>query len=162
MAAAPPTAALCARQPGPEVGDEPALIARSCAVPVFVACAAHAAARMRCWRSHPGTDVIVCDDGLQHLALARDVEICVFNDQGTGNGFLLPAGPLREPWPRPVDLVLHAGDTGSPPPMHQAARRPLPCSAAWRTLRVRADGSAFPGDLRGQPLLAVAGIARPE
>ena len=41
------------------------------------------------------------DDGLQHLALARDIDICIFNAQGTGNGFLLPAGPLREPWPRP-------------------------------------------------------------
>ena len=44
--------------------------------------------------------VIVSDDGLQHAALARDIELCVFDERGIGNGWLLPAGPLREPWPR--------------------------------------------------------------
>ena len=101
-----------------EVGDEPLLIAQACNVPVVVA-AQRSAAAQALLAAHPEVDVIVCDDGLQHWALARDIEICVFNDQGTGNGFLLPAGPLREPWPRKVwfgepwpravDLVLHAG-----------------------------------------------------
>jgi tetraacyldisaccharide-1-P 4'-kinase len=58
----------------------------------------------------PGHRVLVCDDGLQHHALARDIEICVFDRRGVGNGWLLPAGPLREPWPRPVDLVLQHGE----------------------------------------------------
>jgi tetraacyldisaccharide 4'-kinase len=45
-----------------------------------------------------GADIIVCDDGLQHLRLARDVEIAVVGaERGLGNGMLLPAGPLREP-----------------------------------------------------------------
>src|SRR5512139_1410138 len=86
-----------------EVGDEPALIRRHTGAPVFVARrrieAAHALLQ-----AYPQTDVLVSDDGLQHYALARDIEICVFDDRGAGNGLLLPAGPLREPWPRYVDL----------------------------------------------------------
>ncbi|WP_119966376.1 tetraacyldisaccharide 4'-kinase [Simplicispira lacusdiani] len=146
-----------ANSPASEVGDEPALIARACGVPVFVAERRIDAARaLRA--AHPETDVIVCDDGLQHLALARDIEICVFNDQGAGNGFLLPAGPLREPWPRAVDLVVHAGTpvaSGGAPAF--ALRRALANHA------LRADGTPVPFEaLRGQPLLAVAGIARPQ
>lgn len=145
-----------AGSPASEVGDEPALIARACGVPVFVAERRIDAARALI-AAHADTDVIVCDDGLQHLALARDIEVCVFNDQGTGNGFLLPAGPLREPWPRPVDLVVHAGA-----PVAGGA----PAFALRRTLAghaVRADGTQVPLEqLHGQPLLAVAGIARPQ
>ncbi len=144
--------------PTHEVGDEPALIARSCGVPVFVA--PHRITAARALRAaHPDTDVIVCDDGLQHLALARDLEICIFNEQGVGNGFLLPAGPLREPWPRPVDFVLHAGTLppdGAPAPAYGVQRRLAPCA-------VRADGTQVPlQDLQGQPLHAVAAVARPE
>jgi tetraacyldisaccharide 4'-kinase len=107
---------------------------------------------------YPTTQIIVCDDGLQHLALARDVEICVFDDRGVGNGWLLPAGPLREPWPRPVDLVLHTG-----------AHPAFAGLTAQRTLApyaVRADGSRVAlSDLarpQGLPLLALAAIAKPE
>ena len=91
-----------------DVGDEPALIHRSTSAPVFVAPSRFEAGTALLAR-YPATQVIVCDDGLQHLGLYRDVAICVFDDRGVGNGFLLPAGPLREPWPRPVDLVLHTG-----------------------------------------------------
>lgn len=141
-----------------EVGDEPALIARSCGVPVFVDRQRTTAARALLAR-YPSTDVIVCDDGLQHLALQRDLEICVFNDQGVGNGFLLPAGPLREPWPRAVDWVLHpdtaAAPVGTAPAF--ALRRGLAEHA------LRADGSSLPlQSLRGQPVHALAAIARPE
>lgn len=147
-----------------EVGDEPALIARSFAhgpvVPVFVAPRRITAARALL-AAHPDTDVIVCDDGLQHLALQRDVEICIFNDQGIGNGFLLPAGPLREPWPRRVDLVLHAGavapaQTESPAPAF-ALRRGLAPYA------LQCDGTQVSlAALKGQPLHAVAAVARPQ
>lgn len=139
-----------------EVGDEPALIARAGAVPVFVA-RRRAEAGRALLAAHPATDILVCDDGLQHLALARDVEICVFNDEGTGNGWLLPAGPLREPWPRAVDLVLHAG----PPP-----GGPAPQFALARTLAphaLDAAGRRVPlAQLRGEPLHALAAIARPQ
>lgn len=142
--------------PASAVGDEPLLIARQCKVPVFVASQRlEAAQALR--QSHPDTDIIVCDDGLQHLALARDIEVCVFNNDGVGNGWLLPAGPLREPWPRPVDLVVHAGTA----PKGGRA----PCFAMQRSLAptaLRADGSQVPlHQLQTQPLLALAGIARP-
>lgn len=136
------------------VGDEPLLVRRKTGVPVFVA-ARRAEAARALLRAYPGTQVIVSDDGLQHHALARDVEICVFDARGVGNGWLLPAGPLREPWPRGVDLVLR------------------PREAQWiaghvveRTLAdtaVRADGQRIAlAALRGTPVHAVAGIASPD
>lgn len=79
-----------------EVGDEPILLARRSGCPVWVAPEREAACRaLRA--QHPECNVIVTDDGLQHYALARDIEICVVDRRGFGNGFLLPAGPLREP-----------------------------------------------------------------
>lgn len=138
-----------------DVGDEPALIARTCAVPVFVARRRTDAARALL-KAYPGIQMIVCDDGMQHLALARDIEICVFDERGVGNGFLLPAGPLREPWPRAVDLVLH---TGAQPAFAGGwpARRTLASHA------IRADGRRVAlADLQGMPLTAVAGIGRPQ
>jgi tetraacyldisaccharide 4'-kinase len=139
-----------------EVGDEPTLIRRRTGVPVFVAARRLDAARALL-QAHPATNVLISDDGLQHYALARDIEICVFDDRGLGNGWLLPAGPLREPWPRHVDLVLHTG-----------ARPAFTGYTAQRTLAthaVRADGSQV--ELAalargGRPLLALAGIARPQ
>ena len=144
------------------VGDEPLLLRQRVGVPVFVA-AQRADAGRALLAAHPGVDILVCDDGLQHLKLARDVEIAVFDRRGIGNGWLLPAGPLREPWPRPVSLVLRT-EPGPPlalPPDAQAfeATRALAPDA------VRADGSTLPlAALRGAAtrLVAVAGIARPE
>jgi len=139
-----------------DVGDEPLLIARAAGVPVFVA-RRRADAGRALLAAHPATDILICDDGLQHLALARDVEICVFNDEGLGNGWLLPAGPLREPWPRAVDLVLHAGPPPGGPAPQFALSRTLAASA------VDASGRLLPLDaLRGQPLHALAAIARPQ
>ncbi len=92
-----------------EVGDEPALIQRRSGVPVFVA-ARRAEAAAALLARYPQTRIIISDDGLQHLSLARDLEIGVFDDRGVGNGWLLPAGPLREPWPRALDLLLHTGN----------------------------------------------------
>ncbi|AMM26209.1 tetraacyldisaccharide 4'-kinase [Variovorax sp. PAMC 28711] len=137
-----------------EVGDEPALIRRLTGAPVFVAARRVEAARALI-ASHPRTQVIVSDDGLQHLALARDIEICVFDDRGTGNGWLLPAGPLRERWPRPCDLVLHTGD-----------RPAFGGFTAQRALAddvVHSDGARSPlAALAGLKVIAMAGIARPE
>ncbi|MGZ5194841.1 MAG: tetraacyldisaccharide 4'-kinase, partial [Ramlibacter sp.] len=81
-----------------DTGDEPLLIARETGAPVFVAPRRADAARALL-AAYPATRVIVGDDGLQHYAMARDVEICVFDERGIGNGWLLPAGPLREGWP---------------------------------------------------------------
>jgi len=108
--ASAPRAATLASDPA-DVGDEPVLMARRAGCPVWVgADRASAVALLR--QAHPECDVVILDDGLQHYALARDLEIAVVDARGFGNGFLLPAGPLREPRTRlgSVDAVL-AHDT---------------------------------------------------
>jgi tetraacyldisaccharide 4'-kinase len=99
--------------------------------------------------------VVLSDDGLQHHALARDVEVVVFDERGVGNGWLLPSGPLRERWPRRADLVVrNENATGLP---GFVARRRLGLEA------VRADGSRIAvAELARTPCAALAGIARPE
>ncbi len=89
--------------PAAEAGDEPLLIARETGVPVAVGRARFEAGRALL-EAHPEVDLIVSDDGLQHAALARDVEIAVVGARGLGNGWVLPAGPLREP-PSRLDTV---------------------------------------------------------
>lgn len=143
--------------PAHEVGDEPALLARTTGAPVFVA--RQRIEAVQALRAHyPATNIIVSDDGLQHLALARDIELCVFNEDGIGNGWLLPAGPLREPWPRPVTATLYAGQP--PQPMGSA-----PAFALQRRLAPTAyNGLGEHIDLltlAQQPVEAVAAIARP-
>ncbi|QIL72656.1 tetraacyldisaccharide 4'-kinase [Diaphorobacter sp. HDW4B] len=139
-----------------DVGDEPLLLARALQVPVFVA-SQRAEAGQALLDEHPEVNILVCDDGLQHLALQRDIEVCVFNNEGAGNGWLLPAGPLREPWPRNVDLVLYAGQ----PPGGQSPQFELTRQLAANA--VNADGFHQPLDaLRGQAVNALAAIARPE
>lgn len=77
-----------------EVGDEPLLLARRSQATVFVGRDRVAAAKVAV---ADGADIVICDDGLQHLALMRDCEIVVIDGQrGFGNGCLLPRGPLRE------------------------------------------------------------------
>lgn len=139
------------------VGDEPALIKRSTSVPVFVARYRFDAAN-ELLAKYPDTQIILCDDGLQHLSLHRDLEVCVFDDRGIGNGFLLPAGPLREPWPRPADLVLH---TGSHPAFagFTAVRALAPYA---QDANGRKTSLADLTQLTGKPILALAAIAKPE
>jgi tetraacyldisaccharide 4'-kinase len=143
-----------------DAGDEPILIKRTTGVPVFVAAARIDAARALI-RFYPDMEVIVCDDGLQHHGLHRDIEICVFDERGTGNGFLLPAGLLREPWPRATELVLAPASLKSIGGF--SLRRELADEAR------RSDGTyvalkdlCSPGKPAVAPLWAVAGIARPE
>ena len=97
---------VSAQSTADQVGDEPLLIFQKCQVPVAVG-ANRVSAAKQLMRQHPNIRFIVCDDGLQHAALQRDIEICVMDSMGVGNGHLLPAGPLRESWPRAVDLLLH-------------------------------------------------------
>ena len=109
--------------------------------------------------------MIVADDGLQHLALARDVEVLVFDERGAGNGWLLPAGPLREPLPRalaPRQLVLYNAAAPSTPLPGSLARRRLagatPLDAWWRGAPPDAQALAA---LRGRAVWAAAGMAQP-
>jgi tetraacyldisaccharide 4'-kinase len=142
-------------------GDEPVLLARRTGCPVWIGRDRAGAARALL-KERPECNVIVSDDGLQHYRLARDVEIAVVDaDQGFGNGWLLPAGPLRE---RPsrldhVDLVI----------VHGNAPQPF---APGREYRMRLEGRQFynllnprfvvpPGHFRGLRTHAVAGIGNP-
>lgn len=139
-------------------GDEPALIQRATAAPVFVADKRTVAMRALL-AAYPTTAVVISDDGLQHYALQRDIEIAVFDDRGVGNGWLLPAGPLREPWPargrRGLDLVLHTGQ--------KPAFAGFTSSRRLADHAVAADASQIAlATLRGRPLVALAGIANPE
>lgn len=139
-------------------GDEPRLIAARTGVPVAVGARRAEAARLLL-QAHPEVDLIVADDGLQHLALARDVEIALVDERGRGNGWLLPAGPLREPWSRlaTVDAIVTR----------------VEASEAWPSpaFRMHLDGDAAvplrggtPHPLRdfaGRRILAAAGIGQP-
>ena len=95
-----------------DVGDEPVLIANKCACPVWVgADKVHVATELL--KAHPETNIIISDDGLQHYALQRDVEIAVTQpEQHSYKPCLLPAGPLREPLERlsTVDAIVCNGE----------------------------------------------------
>ena len=161
------TAASTAR----EVGDEPLLLARRTGVPVCVAARRADAARML---RAAGCDIVVCDDGLQHLQLARDLEIAVVDAaRGLGNGRLLPEGPLREPASRlaSVDLVV-LNVAGGEPAGLPATGTAAAALAAAGALSMRlvgdqvlpASGSGAGRSLAsfcGQPVHAVAGIGNP-
>jgi tetraacyldisaccharide 4'-kinase len=143
------------------VGDEPLLIARRTGCPVWIGRDRVAAGRALL-AAHPEVDVLLCDDGLQHYRLARDVEIAVFDGRGAGNGHLLPAGPLREPMARlaAVDAVI----------CHDSPALALPAGIPAFAMHLR------PGDfyrlddpartctaaaLAGRELHALAGIGDP-
>jgi tetraacyldisaccharide 4'-kinase len=139
-------------------GDEPVLIARRCGIPVRVDRDRVAGARALV---AAGCDVIVCDDGLQHYRLARDVEIEVVDGaRRYGNGRLLPAGPMREPPGRAAECdfrvvnISGAGETG----FGEWAMR-VQSGQAQPLLGGRARPlSAF----AGQRVHAVAGIGNPD
>ncbi len=147
------------------VGDEPLLLRRRSGVPVVVGRDRVAAARALL-NAHPGIDVIVSDDGLQHLALQREVDVIVFDERGAGNGRLLPAGPLRERVPARLgdrQLVLYNADAPSTPLAGHLARRKLAGAVSLRGWwQGEASSLAVLQSLRGCAVLAVAGVARPQ
>ena len=137
-----------------EVGDEPLLLRRQTGVPVCVDVDRVAAAQRLVAE---GVNLIIADDGLQHYRLHRDLEIAVLDgERRLGNGFLLPAGPLREPAGRlqHVDLILVNGGSARPGEFAVQSR-----ISGLRSL----DGSAQCSldALRGQRVRAVAGIGNP-
>jgi tetraacyldisaccharide 4'-kinase len=143
------------------VGDEPLLLARRSGCPVFVG-SDRAAAAQALLAAYPGCDLILCDDGLQHYRLARDVEIAVVDRRGLMNGWFQPAGPLREPASRlrEADALVLNGTEATP-----VTGVPL--------FRMRLEGDIFfqldnpattctISDLQGLKLHAVAGIGEPQ
>ncbi len=150
--------------PVQQSGDEPLLLRLRTGAPVVVGRDRAAAAR-ELLRRHPDVTAIVSDDGLQHHRLARDLQVIVFDERGAGNGWLLPAGPLREPMPaRPPasSLVLYNATAPSTPWPGFVLQRRLAGVVAlddwWRGAPSSIDGLKA---LQGRPLLAVAGLARP-
>jgi tetraacyldisaccharide 4'-kinase len=89
-------------------GDEAVLLAGRAGCPVWAG-RDRAATGRALLQAHPECNIILCDDGLQHYRLARDVEIAVEDERGHGNGWMLPAGPLREPASRAVDATVVNG-----------------------------------------------------
>ncbi|MCW8941787.1 MAG: tetraacyldisaccharide 4'-kinase [Gammaproteobacteria bacterium] len=90
------------------VGDEPLMVQQRTGVPVVVA--ADRVAAVRYLYENDACDIVLADDGLQHYRMRRDIEIAVVDDKRRfGNGYCLPAGPLREPVSRlrAVDLVVY-------------------------------------------------------
>ena len=90
------------------VGDEPVLIAHRAQCPVMVG-RNRVAAAQALLTAYPDVNLILADDGLQHYALQRDVEILLCDERGNGNGWVLPAGPLRESASRPRDFTVLNG-----------------------------------------------------
>jgi tetraacyldisaccharide 4'-kinase len=140
-----------------EVGDEPLLIAKRTGVPVFIG-RDRAAAGLALLQAHPNVNIIISDDGLQHYALGRNIEIQLSDSRGNGNGWLLPAGPLREPATRQSDFYVvntteeSAGDA--------YAMQLVPVDAerlSDRTQRKSLRDFSFV-----QSVAAVAGIGHPE
>jgi tetraacyldisaccharide 4'-kinase len=145
------------------VGDEPLLLARrsGCAMVVAQDRAAGAAALIA-----QGVDVVVADDGLQHLRLGRDCEILVVDGaRGFGNGRVLPAGPLRESPAQlaRADLIVVNGATEHPSLAALPAERTVNMQLGMGSaVRVDGQGGARPlGQFRGQRVHAVAGIGNP-
>ena len=108
-----------------------------------------------------GCDIVVCDDGLQHYRLARDVEIDVVDARRHGNGQLLPAGPLREPIERAAECDFRVVNVGS-----EAVETGF---GEWPMRLVPGDASPLHGGrphplsvFAGQRVHAVAGIGHPE
>jgi tetraacyldisaccharide 4'-kinase len=145
-----------------ETGDETLLLARQARCPVWIG-ADRVEAGKRLLAAHSECDIVVSDDGLQHYRLARDLEIAVEDERGHGNGFPLPAGPMREPPSRRVDVLVVNGEP------HVARRSSVAehPHAFRMTLEPQgflevASGAAYESAaLEGKRLHAVAGIGNP-
>jgi len=138
------------------VGDEAVLLAQRAHCPVCVAPDRPAA--VRSLLQHTDCDIVISDDGLQHYAMGRDLEIVVIDgDRRFGNGLMLPAGPLREPLSRlrSVDLVICNGAAGGGEfamKLRQPQVYPLSGDAPASGIERFA----------GQPVRAIAGIGNPQ
>jgi tetraacyldisaccharide 4'-kinase len=148
-----------------EVGDEPLLIATSARCPVYVG-RDRVAAGQALLADHPEVNLIVSDDGLQHYRLQRDVEVLLFDGRGVGNGWLLPAGPLRERPGRRRDatvintLQLTAALAAQLP--QPAFQMRLAGNTAFRLMQRQEGMSLLELAARGWQIVAAAGIGHPE
>lgn len=142
------------------VGDEALLIAKRCHCPVIIS--PNRVAAVKKLLANKACDIIISDDGLQHYALARDIEIAVID--GTrrfGNGFCLPAGPLREPQKRleAVDFVVINGKEDPKEAEYKMQLQPI----GFYDFKNQDITNLHPLELlHDQTVHAVAGIGNPE
>jgi len=157
---------VTAHTPAHQSGDEPLLIHQATGAPVAVGPDRLATGQ---WllKQHPELDLLICDDGLQDSNLTPTARVIVFDDRGTGNGWMLPAGMLRQPWPL---RHVHAGDvvlyTASPSAPLQESQN-LPVYTATRQLDEQAINAlgirqSLAELAQSGPATAWAGIARPD
>ena len=151
-----------------EAGDEAVLLAQQSACPVVACCDRVKAVK----KLSESCDLILCDDGLQHYRLARDLEIAmVDSNRYFGNGLLLPAGPLREPLSRlaKVDFIIINESAGTVIPF----KKQLPLALQARSFKMTVKAVSFVSvhdktkvlaleALAGQKVHAVAGIGNPQ
>lgn len=162
-----------------QFGDEPSLIARETGAPVAVHPNRHQAC-LDLLKQFPQINLVISDDGLQHLRLPRDIELVVQDARGAGNGWLLPAGPLREPIRRlrSVDAVLTRTDDAT---LHEKKQSTLLAVTHHLNANLRKssislqicqfrhlrsgrtqDPATFLSSVTHQAVTAIAGIATPE
>ncbi|MDI1297666.1 tetraacyldisaccharide 4'-kinase [Methylotenera sp.] len=150
------------------VGDEPVLISKRTACPMFVG-ANRAAAGQALLQENPQCNVIISDDGLQHYALGRNIEIALVNSNSKfGNQRLLPAGPLREKFTRLkfVDAIVDSGKgTAFVDTFKEVKQAPIFNMTLQGELFESVDGSGAkqPASyFADKTLVAIAGIGNPE
>ncbi len=147
-----------AEQSATEAGDEPLLIVLRTGVPLMID--PDRSRAVRSLLAEENLDLILCDDGMQHYRLARDIELVLIDAaRGLGNRRCLPAGPLREPVERmqSVDAILYNGATGDSAEGFGFTLQPTALVNVRSGERVGLDH--FPHD---QALHAVAGIGNPQ
>jgi len=157
-----PRAVASADEPR-RVGDEPLLYAKA-GVPTWIG-HRRAAVAQALVAANPRVDVVIADDGLQHYALARTLEIVVIDAaRELGNGLMLPAGPLREPPARlhEADAIVRlvSRDDAHPARSGHATSMWLE-TLPWRNV-ARSDLTPRFEDWRTGGVHAIAGIANPE
>ena len=144
-------------------GDEPLMLAQSTGAAVVVDTNRLRGARYLIESCL--VDLVICDDGLQHYRLPRDIEILLIDSRrGLGNGRLLPVGPLREPADRirRVNYVLSNGITTD---LDAALARKVDAEvhvqpSGWMNLHTGEVLPLHPAPVKGD-VLAVSGIGNP-
>lgn len=151
-------------------GDEPALIGTETGAPVAV----HPDRLQACkdlLKNFPAVDLVISDDGLQHRKLKRNLELVVQDSRRTGNGWLLPAGPLREPVSRlkSVDGVLTRVNNMDAPRLKPETGSVRKCDVSLEIASFNnlvtgqlLDPETFVNNFKNKTIAAVAGVARPE
>ena len=146
-----------------EFSDEAVMLAQQTNAPVYVA-----PTRLEAYaliKQNQAIDIVLCDDGLQHVQLPRAFEIACFDVRGIGNGKVLPAGPLREPIK--CALTVDAIVTASASPIaHPHVFQSRTISLEVRHLNDPNDGKSYPSLAQWaggrKHIHAVAGIANPD